>query len=267
MAYWVMKSRPDDGGIDFLRPGKRSRWRTTKPPKGWRTGDRLFFWIASPHKKLVGLGQIDGDPDTRPFRDESWFPVRYRTGTLPRPLAIDRLRQCSTLNGATFLKSGPSGTLFPLTDEQGEFLYRMVVADNPEAASVWPDVPMAAGDDALVDLDLSGVSGKEGRQRLVAHLRRERNRALVERKKTEMRMRDGQLRCEACGLQFGDLHRRLGEACCEVHHGSPLGDVTREVTTSLDDLHVLCSNCHRMIHRTTPLMTVQEFRTFLTRGS
>ena len=28
----------------------------------------------------------------------------------------------------------------------------------------------------------------------------------------------------------------------------------------LDDLAIVCSNCHRMIHRTKPMMSVEGFR-------
>jgi predicted HNH restriction endonuclease len=37
------------------------------------------------------------------------------------------------------------------------------------------------------------------------------------------------------------------------------------VCPDLDDLAIVCSNCHRMIHRTRPMMSVEEFRELLRR--
>lgn len=43
---------------------------------------------------------------------------------------------------------------------------------------------------------------------------------------------------------------RLGEGFIEVHHLSPLSTQDEPRKTTLDDLLVVCANCHRMIHRT-----------------
>ena len=50
-------------------------------------------------------------------------------------------------------------------------------------------------------------------------------------------------------------------------HRRPLAEAVGSVTTRLEDLALLCPNCHRAIHRTAPLMSVEEFRTrFFPRG-
>lgn len=110
---------------------------------------------------------------------------------------------------------------------------------------------------ALPDVDLSTV-GTEGAAYLLSHLRRERNRALVEAKKAATRDAKGSLCCEACGFDFSITYGRLGEGFCEVHHLVPLSASAESVVTRLDDLAVLCSNCHRIIHRSTPMLSVVE---------
>ena len=118
---------------------------------------------------------------------------------------------------------------------------------------------------ALPDIDLS-TAGTEGAARLVSHLRRERNRALVEAKKAETRDANGNLRCEACGFDFSVTYGSLGEGFCEVHHLVPLSASTESVVTTLDDLAVLCSNCHRIIHRSAPMLSVVELSKVVARG-
>jgi len=61
------------------------------------------------------------------------------------------------------------------------------------------------------------------------------------------------LRCKACSFGFGDHYPGLGEGYIEVHHLDPLSERNNEndgrKLTNLSRVTVLCSNCHRMIHR------------------
>jgi 5-methylcytosine-specific restriction protein A len=91
-------------------------------------------------------------------------------------------------------------------------------------------------------------------------MERERDRALVFLKREVARGADGHLRCEACGFATQDVFAGLAGEVCEVHHRLPLADATGTVVTHLEDLAVLCANCHRAIHKTDPLMTVPAFK-------
>jgi hypothetical protein len=109
------------------------------------------------------------------------------------------------------------------------------------------------------DLDLPSVSRTEGRLTLIAHLRRERNRSLVSAKKREMRKQLGMLVCECCGYEFGGPGD-VRDGCCEVHHLKPLSALTGPIETRLADLAVVCANCHRMIHHSSNLITLERLR-------
>lgn len=100
----------------------------------------------------------------------------------------------------------------------------------------------------------------EGDPRLVFHVRRERDPALVEAKREAVHAATGRLQCEACGFTTEAVYPRLDGEVCEIHHRLPLAEASEAVETRLMDLAVLCANCHRAIHRTTPLMSVEEFR-------
>ncbi len=118
------------------------------------------------------------------------------------------------------------------------------VAARPEVG--WPDI----------DLPFPSL---EGSPRLVLHLRRERDPKLVKAKKAAVLQEKGQLACEACGFDFSATYGKLGDGFCEVHHRVPLSSSDLPMTTVLKDLAVLCSNCHRMIHRTSPMSSVEKF--------
>ena len=117
----------------------------------------------------------------------------------------------------------------------------------------------------LPDIDLPAAE-TEGAVRLVSHLGRERNRAIVEAKKTATLNAIGRLCCEVCGFDFSATYGALGEGFCEVHHLVPLSESSVPVTTTLHDLAVVCSNCHRIIHRSAPMLSVAELSKVVSRS-
>lgn len=57
-------------------------------------------------------------------------------------------------------------------------------------------------------------------------------------------------KCMAYGFDFEKNYGELGKGYIEVHHVKPLASLEDEVTVNPEsDLIVLCSNCHRMIHK------------------
>ena len=99
----------------------------------------------------------------------------------------------------------------------------------------------------------------EGRVLERLHKRRERNRALIDKKLRLMRKQGEPLACEACGFDFGAAYGSLGQGFIEFHHRRPLSE-TGMVKTRPEDLAPMCANCHRMIHRSKPLMSVAELQ-------
>lgn len=59
---------------------------------------------------------------------------------------------------------------------------------------------------------------------------------------------EGRLFCEVCGFNFETTYHLLGEGYIECHHKMPIatGGIRK---TKVGDLGIVCSNCHRMLHR------------------
>ena len=127
------------------------------------------------------------------------------------------------------------------------------------------DIPLdvAINLKAFPDVDDENLSVREGRSRWVQHFRRERNAKIVNTKKVQVLKATGNLKCEACGFDFKERYGSLGDGFCEAHHKQPLSTLNEQTETRLEDLAILCSNCHRMIHHTKPIMRIAEFKKFL----
>jgi 5-methylcytosine-specific restriction protein A len=70
-------------------------------------------------------------------------------------------------------------------------------------------------------------------------------------------------RCEACGMLFSDVYGQLGKDFIEAHHLYPLSELSEETVTKFDpqkDFAVLCSNCHRMIHRLEDCSNISDLK-------
>jgi 5-methylcytosine-specific restriction protein A len=103
----------------------------------------------------------------------------------------------------------------------------------------------------------------EGRILTRLHTRKERNRTATERKKREVLHETGKLACEACDFDFATLYGGLGSGFAECHHTIPLSALTAHHPTRLTDLAILCANCHRMIHRSRPMLSVPGLRALI----
>lgn len=90
---------------------------------------------------------------------------------------------------------------------------------------------------------------KEGKILYRLHRYKERNASLVNKKKQQHLKRHGNLACELCQFDFHAVYGEVGKGFAECHHKTPLYSLDVERNTHLDDLMIICSNCHRMVHR------------------
>jgi len=119
-------------------------------------------------------------------------------------------------------------------------VFRLLYVPDPLAAPKSAQDRMAENTAAL-------VSGVEGRLRMRTHLTRERNVHFVyEAKRCWAEKHDGRLPCEVCEAEIGAL---VGRPMIHAHHLFSLGE--RPVggsRTRIEELAMLCPNCHAEIH-------------------
>jgi 5-methylcytosine-specific restriction protein A len=68
-------------------------------------------------------------------------------------------------------------------------------------------------------------------------------------------------KCCICSLDFGERYGAIGRGFIHVHHIVPLSQIGAGYTVNpIKDLVPVCPNCHAMIHRRKPPLSIAELR-------
>ncbi len=68
-------------------------------------------------------------------------------------------------------------------------------------------------------------------------------------------------RCYCCGFDFEEFYGDLGQGFAVIHHLDPLGGLNgRPRETSVDDVRIVCANCHYILHRQDPPLHVDDLK-------
>lgn len=129
------------------------------------------------------------------------------------------------------------------------------IADGLRAA-INTDESMVGLDDG----DDAETAASEGKKRMSSHFTRERNSSIVHKKKDIELKSKGRLVCEVCGFDFEKIYGVRGKGFIECHHIKPISEIEDAQKTTLDDLALVCSNCHRMIHKSRPWLSISELK-------
>jgi 5-methylcytosine-specific restriction enzyme A len=181
-------------------------------------------------------------------------PDQVRSETFRNPNGVRRKLGDFTDPDPSYTGTGTKGG-------RGVHLVWAQFADDPEAlaaavarirASVTeeaPDLSPEEGEDEAV----------EGRILFREHRVRERDPRLARKKKQAALRARSRITCEVCGIDFQAVYGDLGAGFMECHHTLPLALGTVR-TTTVDDLALVCSNCPRVLHKSSPMLTVEQLR-------
>ncbi|MDD5037301.1 MAG: HNH endonuclease [Methylococcaceae bacterium] len=72
--------------------------------------------------------------------------------------------------------------------------------------------------------------------------------------------------CNVCGFSFKKQYGDYGSGFIHVHHLKPLAEIGEEYhLNAIKDMRPVCPNCHAMLHRSTPALTIDALRRILSR--
>jgi len=161
-------------------------------------------------------------------------------------------------------ESGPAFVSFELLPKDGALLFRyggvhakknrrldIYLGDLRIEPSKFPNATEIAWRDEKSDefkmypVSVELIQSSEGRRgrRQATFLSRNSSLAIAKR---SLAKANGEMKCEACKFPGGLAYGEAADVCFEVHHKKPLSKGSR--MTSLNDLALLCANCHRAIH-------------------
>lgn len=247
---WIFQGNPKRFDVDdyLSRYPQLIYWRTNRYVKDILVSDLVFVWRAGSASGAIAVGQIIEPPTP--------------ASAVKHPEALgDDLWVAGEANASEF-KTGIQLSEIRLSGAEG-MVARAVVAEDPAlAASTIITVPNGTvfrlSSDESVALErlwgtpvdtVSITAATEGQRLLRSHYARERSSRLRHDKLIAFRKRHGKLFCEICGFTVSANHPQpFTDRAYEVHHRSPLAAAALPVRTTLQDLAVLCANCHRAVH-------------------
>jgi 5-methylcytosine-specific restriction protein A len=71
--------------------------------------------------------------------------------------------------------------------------------------------------------------------------------------------------CYVCGFNFSEAYGELGKQYIEVHHLKEISGIAEEYEIDpIKDLRPVCANCHRMLHKRRPVLSIEELKYHIT---
>ena len=207
--------------------------------------------IAELSKALNRLGEKLFPPEERAhtFRNEN--------GVYMKLMNFRRLDPQYTALGKTGLSRGAQAEEEVWAEFAGDLLRCRCVAQAVMASLDDPEFG------TIPDIDSGIQEAAEGRLLTRKHLVRERDPRLVASKRRQVMNEFGRLICEVCDFDFEVRYGDHGKGFIECHHIKPVHTLAAGDRTSVDDLALVCANCHRMIHRRRQWLTLDQLRTQL----
>lgn len=74
--------------------------------------------------------------------------------------------------------------------------------------------------------------------------------------------------CSVCDFNFENKYGEIGKGFIHVHHLVPIADIgTSYQVDPIEDLRPVCPNCHAMLHKRNPPISIEELKEIITKTS
>jgi len=156
----------------------------------------------------------------------------------------------ATISGVTISRSNPE--LEDLKKKTLDLIlgYSDGRIDNDEVTAGYVDILKVFGQESLVPAGMN-----------VVKLVKERNKYLVNLAKQQwLKENNGTVSCAICSFSFDDTYGDVCKGYIEAHHILPISALTSDTIMKIKDLSPVCSNCHSVIHRYRPWLTINQLK-------
>jgi 5-methylcytosine-specific restriction endonuclease McrA len=109
-----------------------------------------------------------------------------------------------------------------------------------------------------VDAEYELKNFQEGTRSYRLHLSIERDSRVSKLAKEKRWGEAGLFACDICGFDFEKSYGKRGYKYIEAHHTVPVSEMKKGQKTKLKDIALVCSNCHKILHKSRPWLSIQE---------
>jgi hypothetical protein len=260
MNTWIFQGNPDKFNVDdYLQKSRKIYWSVTFPKhqRELAVGDHIYIWRAKGSQKaisgIVAYGIVDEQckprdevNDSIALYDDLWAEPYQEASEIKAGIMIFDLRLSPNDGMLTseVLKNDPIMSNLQILKSRVGSNFLLGKIHSNLIKDYWEAVRLPITDDHDPDF-----SSKEGAVRLALHKVRERNPKLRRKAIESFLEKNNRLFCEICKFSFEDTYGEIGKGFIEVHHLRPISEYEENEITQIDDLRLVCSNCHRIIHR------------------
>ena len=270
MRTWIFQGNPKLFDVDsYLSQFRVILWMVRQKhfASQMKVGDSVYLWRSDAgdvgsggiiaHGTMIDLPKMLDDEEaakyySKPIDATPTLRVKILLDSVhlrPPKLSREQLKNDSVLSGLSILQIANS-TNFEVDSSQVERLDKLYFEGEQE--------PATSDDNEASEFP-------EGRAAFVTHRKRERNPALIRAAKANALKKFGRLFCHACGFDFGKVYGRFGEGFIEAHHSIPVSQLIDNSVSRVEDIALVCSNCHRILHRRRPWLEIEQLKELLSR--
>ena len=259
-SRWAWKPDEYDRQVEATEKGELFPYEwSCGNTKSIAEGDRVFLFRQESDRGLIGSGDVTKGS----FSDDHWNPARAKTGDkalyvrygsdvlLPteKRLLVEYLIAANL--GVPWHRMVASGMSVPVESaDRLEDLWQKHLR-----AIGWGKKPGRGMRGSQQEAVLAAMEGDSYRGEATF---RHRNGALIEKKK---KLSDG--RCSVCQVKFSERYEGIEALCLVAHHVEPIGKRKKASKTTLDDIDLLCPNCHTAVHTKDPPLSADKLRKML----
>lgn len=230
------------------RFGEIPEWTATQK---FACGDLVLFYFTKPKMSVIAVGLVSSPPKTIKRRF-AWTKRRKSTFCDFRPVWLLRKgflfeKLCFDVGLERWCATKPYRNSRKIAPDIALKLLSRIALNNPAVKKLISRLDFKSPTPNRSRLKRQFTSSTrffEGGPREIA---------------IELQQRDRRLRaqaiavygdtCRVCNFNFGEYYGELGGGYVEVHHLKPLSARKRKREVTIQDVDVVCANCHRVLHR------------------
>lgn len=232
--------------------------------KNWNKGGKYYVLNATSHNKWVGFQESVIEKLKNKFNDDFYLVIwtdRQKYNDFFN-IPFKKLKHLFVNKHKT---TGNSKHRWTAIIENGKFLMH---SNSSLAVSIKEDYGNIHIKEDKIDEQINeDLSNLELEQEFFEGEKKYRLSSYYERN-SQLRIaaiKEHGFECKVCGFNFKEFYGHQGEGFIEVHHLTPVSNLDPlKKVCPINDMTVVCSNCHRMFHRNRgEILTLDQVKGFL----